>query len=147
MATKVFSRQDKDITEVSQLTSRIQQYKDIDLSFTAKPNGELYTKKDASAVVQALKNLIQTNYYEKPFEPFFGGNVRGLLFELADEDAGDEIKENVTNAIEYYEPRAKILEIIVNAKPENNLVTVSIQFQVVNTEEVVILETAISRLR
>ena len=53
----------------------------------------------------------------------------------------------IENAIEFYEPRAKVLEIIVNASPDRNVVTVSLQFQVVNTEEIVILETSISRLR
>jgi len=147
MATKVFSRQDKDITEVSQLTSRIQQYKDIDLSFTAKPNGELYTKKDASAVVQALKNLIQTNYYEKPFEPFFGGNVRGLLFELADDDIEIEVKEAIIQTINEYEPRAKIINIFVNFNEDYNDLNVTIEFQVINTEEVVQFTTSLSRLR
>jgi phage baseplate assembly protein W len=147
MATKVFSRQDKDITEVSKLTSRIQEYKDIDLSFTAKPNGELYTKKDASAVVQALKNLIQTNYYEKPFEPFFGGNVRGLLFELADEDIEIEVKEAIIQTINEYEPRAKIINIFVNFIEDYNDLNVTIEFQVINTEEVVQFTTSLSRLR
>jgi phage baseplate assembly protein W len=147
MATKVFSRQDKDITEVSQLTSRIQQYKDIDLSFTAKPNGELYTKKDASAVVQALKNLIQTNYYEKPFEPFFGGNVRGLLFELADEDIEIEVREAIIQTINEYEPRARIINIFVNFNEDYNDLSVTIEFQVINTEEVVQFTTSLSRLR
>lgn len=147
MATKVFSRQDKDITEVSQLTSRIQQYKDIDLSFTAKPNGELYTKKDASAVIQALKNLIQTNYYEKPFEPFFGGNVRGLLFELADEDIEIEVREAIIQTINEYEPRAKIINIFVNFNEDYNDLSVTIEFQVINTEEVVQFTTSLSRLR
>tara|TARA_Y100000389_G_scaffold137648_1_gene135278 strand:+ start:15287 stop:15730 length:444 start_codon:yes stop_codon:yes gene_type:complete len=147
MATKVFSRQDKDITEVSQLTSRIQEYKDIDLSFTAKPNGELYTKKDASAVVQSLKNLIQTNYYEKPFEPFFGGNVRGLLFELADEDIEIEVKEAIIQTINEYEPRARIINIFVNFIEDYNDLNVTIEFQVINTEEVVQFTTSLSRLR
>ena len=59
----------------------------------------------------------------------------------------DASKEVIENAIEFYEPRAKVLELIVNASPDKNVVTVSLQFQVVNTEEVVILETSISRLR
>ena len=147
MARKSFASEDKDLNIKSLVSSRNIDYKDIDLSFAAKTSGDVFKKTHAAAVKQSVKNLIMTNYFEKPFKPFFGGDIAGLLFELADEDAGDEIKENVTNAIEYYEPRAKILEIVVNAKPENNLVTVSIQFQVVNTEEVVILETAISRLR
>ena len=147
MASKAFAVEDKDLGVKSLVSSRSVDYKDIDLSFAAKGNGDVYKKNHAAAVKQAVKNLIMTNYYEKPFTPFFGGNIAGLLFELVDEDASDEIRENITSAIEYYEPRAKILDIYVNAKPERNIINVSIEFQVVNTEEVVILETSISRLR
>ena len=67
MATRrVLSREDNNLTS-SIITARKVQYKDIDLSFTAKPNGELYTKRDAAAVKQAVKNLILTNHFEKPF--------------------------------------------------------------------------------
>ncbi len=67
--TRVLSNQDANQNTSAIITSRTRLYRDIDLSFTAKPNGELYVKRDAAAVTQALKNLIQTNYFEKPFQP------------------------------------------------------------------------------
>lgn len=147
MVRKAFAAEDKDLSVKSLLSARSVDYKDIDLSFGVKTSGDVYKKQHAAAVKQSVKNLIMTNFYEKPFQPFFGGNISGLLFELANDDASEEIKEVIENAIEFYEPRAKVLEIIVNASPDKNVVTVSIQFQVVNTEELVILETSISRLR
>lgn len=147
MVRKAFAVEDKDLSVKSLLSARSVDYKDIDLSFVAKTSGDVFKKQHAAAVKQSVKNLIMTNFYEKPFQPFFGGNVSGLLFELANDDASEEIKEVIENAIEFYEPRAKVLELIVNASPDKNVVTVSLQFQVVNTEEVVILETSISRLR
>ena len=36
------------------------------------------------AVVNSIKNLILTNYYERPFQPEIGSNVRRLLFENVD---------------------------------------------------------------
>ena len=102
--TRVFSTQDGKQNTSSIITSRSKIFRDIDLSFTAKPNGEIYVKRDAAAVTQALKNLIQTNYYEKPFQPFFGGNIRSMLFELADEESEDELREQIIdpiNAVSY----------------------------------------------
>jgi|TARA_Y100000289_G_scaffold63496_1_gene74073 phage baseplate assembly protein W len=147
MARKAFANEDKDLGIKSLLSSRSVDYKDIDLSFNVKTSGDVYKKTHAAAVKQAVKNLIMTNFFEKPFQPFFGGNITALIFELSNNTTSDEIKENITNAIEYYEPRAKILDIIVNANPDSNTVSVSIQFKVVSTEEIVILETSISRLR
>jgi len=145
--TRVLSKEDGNLNTSSIITSRSKLYSDIDLSFTAKPNGEIYKKKDAAAVKQSVKNLIQTNHYEKPFLPKFGGNIRDFLFELAYDDIKGDIKNNIIRAIQTYEPRAKILKIGVNTRPELNSLDVTLEFQVVNTKEVVVLTTVISRLR
>jgi phage baseplate assembly protein W len=145
--TRVLSREDGNLNAISIVTTRSQQYLDIDLSFESKPNGEVFKKRDAAAVKQAVKNIIQTNFYEKPFLPFYGGNIRDLLFELAYDDVGEEIRDNVIQAIETFEPRARIIDVIVNAQPDYNSISVTVEFQVVNTEEIVRFTTSISRLR
>ena len=147
MATnRVIAREDGDLT-TSIITTRNQQFKDIDLSFTVKENGELYTKKDAAAVKQAVKNLVLTNYFEKPFQPFFGSDVRALLFELADDDIEEDIEEAIANAISAYEPRAVVRTVAATSKPEQNSINVYIEFQVINTTETITINTTLSRLR
>jgi phage baseplate assembly protein W len=145
--TRVLSREDGKLNQSTLITSRKKDYSDIDLSFTAKPNGELYLKKDAAAVKQSIKNLILTNYFEKPFTPFFGGNVSALLFELADDDIDIEVEDSIINAIETYEPRARIINIDVIAEPERNTIKVTLEFQVINSEEIITFTTSLSRLR
>jgi len=148
MATnRVLSREDGNLSKSALTVSRKSEYKDIDLSFTAKPNGEIFTKKEAAAVKQSVKNLVLTNFFEKPFEPFFGGNIRALLFELADDDIEDDARENIVRAINAYEPRAIIRTIDVNYQEERNSISITIEFQIVNTEEVVTFTTSLSRLR
>ncbi len=145
--TRVLSAQDGTQNTSTLVTSRTRLYRDIDLSFTAKPNGEIYVKRDAAAVTQSLKNLIQTNYYEKPFQPFFGGNIRAMLFELVDEDSEEELAEQVMRAIDSYEPRAQVVGLDVTVNPDQNALSVTIEYQVVNTEEIITFTTTISRLR
>ena len=145
--TRVLSNQDAVQNTSAIITSRTQVYRDIDLSFTAKPNGELFVKRDAAAVTQALKNLIQTNYFEKPFQPFFGGNIRAMLFELVDEDSEEELAEQIVKSINAYEPRARLLHLDVDVSPDQNSLGVKIEYQVVNTEEVITFTTSVSRLR
>lgn len=145
--TRVLSAQDGTQNTSTLVTSRTRLYRDIDLSFTAKPNGEIYVKRDAAAVTQSLKNLIQTNYYEKPFQPFFGGNIRAMLFELVDEDSEEELAEQVMRAIDTYEPRAQVVGLDVTVNPDQNALSVTIEYQVVNTEEIITFTTTISRLR
>jgi len=145
--TRVLSKEDGNLNTSTLITSRSRLYSDIDLTFTAKPNGEIYKKRDAAAVKQAVKNLIQTNHFEKPFQPRFGANIREFLFELAYNDIKTDIKSNIIRSIQTYEPRAKILKIDVNTRPDENSLDVTLEFQVINTKEIVVFTTVISRLR
>ena len=56
--TRVLSKEDGNLNTSTLITSRSRLYSDIDLTFTAKPNGEIYKKRDAAAVKQAVKNLL-----------------------------------------------------------------------------------------
>lgn len=145
--TRVLSREDGVLDASTLVTSRSRLYSDLDLTFEAKPSGDIYIKKDAAAVKQAVKNIIQTNFFEKPFQPFFGADVRSLLFELANDETGEDIKDQIIRAIEQFEPRARIIDVVVDTQPANNSIKATIEFQVVNSEEVVIFTTFISRLR
>lgn len=145
--TRVLAKEDGNLSQSTLIGSRRKEYKDIDLSFTAKSNGEIFIKKEAAAVKQAVKNLILTDYFEKPFEPFYGGNIRALLFELADDEVEEETRENIIRAINAYEPRAIVREVSVNYQEERNSISIYIEFQVINTEEVVTFATSLSRLR
>lgn len=148
MATnRVLAKEDGNLSQSTLIGGRRKEYRDIDLSFTAKSNGEIFVKKEAAAVKQAVKNLILTDYFEKPFEPFYGGNIRALLFELADDDVEEETRENIIRAINAYEPRAIVREVSVSYQEERNSISIYIEFQVINTEEVVTFTTSLSRLR
>jgi len=146
-ASRFLSREDGNLQQSSLVTSRQQEFRDLDVTFAAKPSKEISVKKDAAAVKQAVKNLILTNHFEKPFQPFFGGNVRGLLFELADDTTGSDVEEQIVSAIEQYEPRAQLLSVDVNSQPDRNSISATITFKVVNSQEIVTFTTNLSRLR
>lgn len=147
MVRKYFAAEDGDLQTRSLTTSRSKVYSDLDLTFTKKPNGDVYKKTDAAAVKQAVKNLLLTNPGEKPFNPYFGGGLNDLLFELANDETNFVLTEYITAAIENFEPRAKLISIKPNVEPDNNTARVRIEFQVVNTSEVVTFETTVVRLR
>lgn len=144
---KVLSIQDKNLGVSTINTTRTKLYSDIDLTFVPRPSGDIYKKKDAAAVKQAVINLILTNHYEKPFLPKFGGNIRSMLFELADEETSEDIKQNIRAAIGRYEPRAQVLNISSKVNLSANSISVGVEFRVTNTEEIVTFTTVLSRLR
>ena len=146
MATKL-AAEDVRLGSSSIVGARTKVYKDIDLTFAVKPSGEIFKKTDAAAVKQAVKNLMLTNYYEKPFQPRFGANLRDLLFDLADDESEEDIEERCLNAINVFEPRAEALNVTAIANPDRNSIQVVVEFRVINTEELVKFTTTLARLR
>ena len=129
---KVFAYEDNNLTSSVRVT-RERVYSDIDLTISAKEYGDVYKKLDASAVKQSIKTLLLTNKFEKPYRPNFGANLGGKLFELADGNTGEEIIDSIKNSIERYEPRAKILNIKVFSTPDNNSLSVTLEFRIINS--------------
>lgn len=146
MATKL-AAEDVRLGSSSIVGARTKVYKDIDLTFAVRPSGEIFKKTDAAAVKQAVKNLMLTNYFEKPFQPKFGANLRALLFDLADEEAEEDIEDRCINAINVFEPRARALNVTAIAKPDRNSIQVVVEFQVINTDEIVKFTSTLARLR
>ena len=122
-------------------------YKDIDIRLAIRQSGDVFKKTDAEAVKQAVKNLVMTNRFEKPFLPNFGGDVRSMLFELADEETADDIEQQILSSISRYEPRAQVMNVEAILKEEFNSLSVKITFRVISTNEVVTIEQFIQRLR
>lgn len=144
--SKIFSTEDNNLDQ-SIRVQRERKYSDLDLAFDARTatDGDLYKKTDAAAVKQAVKNLLLTNRFEKPYRPDYGANLSSLLFELADENVGEEIIELVKNAIQRYEPRAKLEDIKVTANLNTNAIAVTIQFRVINTNVVDVLRVNLNQ--
>ena len=148
--TRVFSQEDGNLSTRSIITSRTKSYADIDLSFTRKPGTvtDIYKKTDAAAVKQSVKNILMTNRVEKPFLPYYGGNLNSFLFELADDELDvDEIQDVVAESISNFEPRALVRAVDVILRPDNNTINVTVKFQVMNTSELQEIVITLTRLR
>ena len=67
-------------TNESNRTSRT--FKDLDLDFGLNSVTKDVNKlTDAESIKRSVRNLINTNNYERPFHPEIGSGIRGLLFE------------------------------------------------------------------
>lgn len=123
-------------------------FKDFDLAFSAHPNTKDLTKKrDEDAVKQALKNLILTNYYERPFHSEIGSPVRALLFELATPLTSHMMKRGIIDVIENFEPRVKVTDVTVAMRDETNACEVSITFEIIGLQTVSQLNLTLERTR
>lgn len=142
-----FAVEDGNLNNKPITTSRVVASSDIDLTFAKKAGGDVFKKTDAAAIKQAIKNLLLTNYGEKPFRPLFGGDLNRFLFELSDEFDEFEVQDRVSSAISNYEPRAAVRSVAARIDPENHNVDITVKFQVITTLENVELNVSLTRLR
>lgn len=144
---RVFSTEDGNLNTKAITTSRNATYTDVDLTFEPKPSGDVFKKTDAAAVKQAVKNILLTNFGEKPFRPFYGGDLNRFLFSLDEEFDETEIADRVRTAISNHEPRAIVRSVTPEIESDQNSIKVTVKFQVVNTLEIVDLAVSLTRLR
>ena len=140
------SRYDATQTNESKRSSRI--YKDLNLGFqqnTATKDIQKLT--DVEAVKRSVRNLINTNHYEKPFHPEIGSNLRAMLFENITPQMNHIISKNIELLIRNYEPRCRLVQVNTQPMFERNGYAVQISFYVVNHPEPVIVESFLERLR
>ena len=123
-------------------------YVDLDLDFGANPVTKDVNKKVGDrAIINAVKNLILLNYFEKPFNPSVGSNVRRLLFEPMDGGTGSLLQREIELTIKNYEPRVKLRNVYVESDEENQGYNVTIEFFIVNRLEPVTVTFFLERLR
>ena len=123
-------------------------YKDLDLDFTRNVvTNDVVKIEDVNAVKRSVKNLVQTNHYERPFHPELGCGIRELLFENFTPLTGIFIKRKVEEVITNYEPRARLSQVTVNEQPDRNGIEVTVYFYVMNIPEPVSVTTLLQRIR
>ena len=140
------SRYDATQTNESKRSSRI--YKDLNLGFqqnTATKDIQKLT--DVEAVKRSVRNLINTNHYEKPFHPEIGSNLRAMLFENITPQMNHIISKNIELLIKNYEPRCRLVQVNTQPMFDRNGYACQISFYVVNYPEPVTVETFLERLR
>ena len=124
-------------------------YSDLNLNFNKNPATKDVAKlKDVEAVKRAVRNLILTNRFERPFHPEIGSNVNAVLFEPMNPITANSFTRVIEETIVNFEPRARLVS--VNAIPNlaQNAYNVTISFYVVNIPgELVELTTLLERSR
>lgn len=123
-------------------------YKDFDVSFSFNPlTGDIGSKTDTNAINQSIRNLINTNFYERPFNPTFGCNIRSLLFEPADVITILDIKSAINDSISNHEPRVSLIDIFIQDNSEVNAYNITIVYNIISDNTVAEFSTVLKRLR
>lgn len=124
-------------------------YKDLNLNFTKHPiTGDISKLKEAESVKASVRNLVNTNFGERPFHPEIGSDIRATLFEPVSPIVASLLARHVEDVINNFEPRAELSNVICVGDIDRNRYEVTVSFYLKNSPaEEQTLDLFLERLR
>ena len=130
------------------MPSNTRQFSDLDLNFTPhQVTGDVGFKKDENAVKQAVKNLVLTQNFERPFHSEIGSSLRSLLFEPATPMTKEILRKTISDTITNFEPRVELLGVDIRYTLDDTAVDVRIRFKIKNTFTPIDVSLTLERTR
>jgi phage baseplate assembly protein W len=124
------------------------QYVDLSLGLNIHPvKKDLTPLTDIDAVKNSVRNIVLTNFGDRPFHPEIGGQVTSYLFEHINELTALTLKEEILKVIAQFEPRVNRVRVNVTAPPDDNRVVVTILFNIISIADDVQVEFYLERIR
>ena len=143
-----YTKNPSDKTGVVSTTAMTKSFSDLNLKLTLHPvRKDIMPLKDDAAIKNSVKNILLTNFFERPFQPDLGANLRALLFEPADAITRVAIRDSVKNKLTEKEPRIEDVTVIVENDDANNAYRLTIGFNIKQIEKTETVEIILKRLR
>lgn len=98
------------------------QFRDLSIGMLPNPNTEDFAMvKNENAIKQSVKNLILTQFGERPFQPENGSRLKSMLFENFDVFMIEDLKDEIITTVRRLEPRVTINAVRINYDDGNEL--------------------------
>tara|TARA_Y100000766_G_scaffold257608_1_gene245279 strand:- start:812 stop:1258 length:447 start_codon:yes stop_codon:yes gene_type:complete len=134
--------------EQAKVVSKKKPFSDLDLSLKIHPiRKDIIPLKDDAAVKNAVRNLLISNFYERPFQDDLGANLRGLLFEPVGVITNIELRDNIRFVLEKYEPRITVRSIDITDIFDTNQYRIKVNFAIKQDNKNDSVEIVLRRLR
>jgi len=134
--------------EQARIVSKKKPWRDLDLSLKIHPiRKDIIPLKDDAAIKNAVKNLLVSNFYERPFQEDLGANLRGLLFEPAGFITEIQLRDNIRNVLNKYEPRVRVTNIDITDMSQENSYKIIVNFKIKEYDSAAAVEIVLRRLR
>jgi len=111
-------------------------FKDLNITFKKHPvTDDVVVSKDASAIKQAIVNLLLTNKGERLMNPNYGSDIRRYLFEPLDYGTANQIKGNIRDTIERFEPRITVVRLKASPNYDDNGFDITMTYSIRGTND------------
>jgi phage baseplate assembly protein W len=132
----------------SKSTRNSRRFRDLDLDFGRNTvTNDVNVVEDVIAIKRAVRNLVQTNFYERPFHPELGCGVRQLLFENFTPLTAIFLKRKIEEVLTNFEPRIALTNVTVDDDQDGNRLVVDIYFRIIGFEGPQVVSTFLQRIR
>lgn len=136
------------ITSSEKASEKAPYYSDFYNNFNMHPHNRTLAKyTNDNAVKRAVRNLIMTQPGERRFQPEYGCNLRRFLFENVSEYVAGLIKDVIMETIAQYEPRVRVLDVIIIPNDAINSYEVTVVFEVINNVNPMSISLTLYRVR
>jgi len=134
--------------EQASVVSKKKAWRDLDLSLKIHPiRKDIIPLKDDAAIKNAVKNLLVSNFYERPFQDDLGANLVGLLFEPASILTNILLRNSIRDVLNKYEPRIATTSITITDLPDQNSYNILVKFRIKEDDTASAVEIELRRLR
>ncbi len=128
--------------------ARKKDYSDLDLDFMPHPvTKDVMKKTGDEAIKRSVRNLLLTNFYDRPFQSHIGSNALKLLFENATPITENFLKNAILETLKIFEPRIRVQDLEVKFDNDNNGYNVKLYFTIVNRNEPAVITLFLERIR
>jgi phage baseplate assembly protein W len=130
------------------IVARKRDFSDLDLDFMPHPTtGDVMRKTGIDAIKRSVRNLILTNFYDRPFRSYIGSGALKLLYENMNPITANFLNNAIREVVENYEPRVRVDNIVVDFDYDNNGYNASLFFTILNRNEPVVINIFLERIR
>ena len=137
-----------DLKSEGQNVANTKLYADIDFRFKPHPiTGDVTIKYDSDAIRRAVRNIVLTNFYERPFKPSLGSSIRNQLFELDTDRKTRRLARKVQKIIEDFEPRVEKVKVLLGEVSDRNEMNVTIFYSIKNSAQQQEMDFTVNRAR
>ena len=137
-----------DASQTNKSNKSVRTFKDLNLDFARNTvTNDVVKIEDVEAIKRSVRNLVNTNFYERPFHPEIGADIRALLFENMTPITQQLLTDRIRDVLETYEPRAVLDDVIVQGDMDNNEYSATIKFYVREVPGINIVTEFLQRLR
>lgn len=128
--------------------ARKKDYSDLDLDFMAHPTTKDVMKKTGvEAIKRSVRNLLLTNFYDRPFQSYIGSNALKLLFDNATPITANFLDNAVRETLRTFEPRIRVEDLEIKFDNDNNGYNLKLYFTILNRNEPAVITLFLERIR